>query len=194
MNSFEDLENVWGSQRESSPKQPAATLIEKANADSEQIKKRFVATILILATTCLILFIYMLVYKAYSQRVLFTCSSLMILLLLIRIELEWESYKTLGKISFTSATRELVAQTEKFHTKRKQVNFILTPVIFLAYWGALYYLEPLFETYLSSRMYLYVMVSGVIFFLALAGLIIRNITQEMAILNKMKSYLSAMEN
>lgn len=194
MNSFEDLENIWGSQKENSPNQAAIELIEKANADSGRIKRKFLYTMLILGITCLVLLAYMLVYKTYAVRLLFICNSMMILLLIIRIGLEWDSYRTLNRVSFAATTRELVSQTEKFYTKRKQVNFILSPIIFLAYWGIFYSLEAPFKETLSNGMYNYIMVSGVILFIALAVVIFRSIRQEMAILNRMRSYLSSMEN
>lgn len=193
MNTFEDLENIWGSQKEISPKQAAIELIKKAGEDSDRIKKKFLFTILILGITCLSLVGYMVVYKTYAVQILFICNTMMILLLLIRIGLEWNSYRTLNKLSFTTNTRQLVAQTEKFYTQRKQVNFILSPLIFLTYWGVFYFLEAPFKEALSNAMYQYIMISGIVLFIGLAVIISRSIRQEMAILDKMKSYLSAME-
>lgn len=193
MNTFEDLENIWGSQKEISPKQAAIELIKKAGEDSDRIKKKFLFTILILGITCLSLVGYMVVYKTYAVQILFICNTMMILLLLIRIGLEWNSYRRLNKLSFTTNTRQLVAQTEKFYTQRKQVNFILSPLIFLTYWGVFYFLEAPFKEALSNAMYQYIMVSGIVLFIGLAVIISRSIRQEMAILDKMKSYLSAME-
>ena len=193
MNTFEDLENIWGSQKEISPKQAAIELIKKAGEDSDRIKKKFLFTILILGITCLSLVGYMVVYKTYAVQILFICNTMMILLLLIRIGLEWNSYRTLNKLSFTTNTRQLVAQTEKFYTQRKQVNFILSPLIFLTYWGVFYFLEAPFKEALSNTMYQYIMISGIVLFIGLAVIISRSIRQEMAILDKMKSYLSAME-
>lgn len=193
MNTFEDLENIWGSQKEISPKQAAIELIKKAGEDSDRIKKKFLFTILILGITCLSLVGYMVVYKTYAVQILFICNTMMILLLLIRIGLEWNSYRTLNKLSFTTNTRQLVAQTEKFYTQRKQVNFILSPLIFLTYWGVFYFLEAPFKEALSNAMYQYIMISGIVLFVGLAVIISRSIRQEMAILDKMKSYLSAME-
>ncbi len=194
MNSFEDLENIWGSQKENSPKQPALELIEKANTDSEQVKRKFLSTMLILGITCLVLLGYMLVYKTYAIRILFICNNLMVLLLVVRIALEWDSYRTLNKVSFTATTRKLVSQTEKFYAKRKLVNFILSPLIFLTYWGVFYFLEPSFKVTLSNGMYKYIMVSGFILFIGLAFIIFRSIRREMTVLNKMRNYLGAMEN
>lgn len=193
MNTFEDLENIWGNQEEIPQKQAALELIKKAGEDSDRIKKKFLFTILILGITCLSLVGYMLVYKTYVVRILFICNTMMILLLLIRIGLEWNSYKTLNKLSFTTDTRQLVAQTEKFYTQRKQVNLILSPLIFLAYWGVFYFLEAPFKEALSNAMYQYVMISGIVLFIGLAVIITRSIRQEMAIMDKMKSYLRAME-
>ena len=96
MNTFEDLENIWGSQKEISPKQAAIELIKKAGEDSDRIKKKFLFTILILGITCLSLVGYMVVYKTYAVQILFICNTMMILLLLIRIGLEWNSYRTLN--------------------------------------------------------------------------------------------------
>lgn len=193
MNTFEDLENIWGNQEEIPQKQAALELIKKAGEDSDRIKKKFLFTILILGITCLSLVGYMLVYKTYAVRILFICNTMMILLLLIRIGLEWNSYKTLNKLSFTTDTRQLVAQTEKFYAQRKQVNLILSPLIFLAYWGVFYFLEAPFKEALSNAMYQYVMISGIVLFIGLAVIITRSIRQEMAILDKMRSYLRAME-
>jgi|GEM_PF-1627299 len=193
MNSFEDLENIWGGQKEISPKQAAMEVIEKAGKDSGRIKKKFLYTILILGITCLSLAGYMVVYKTYTVRLLFVCNSVMIGLLLIRIGLEWESYRTLNRLSFSTNTHQLVMQTERFYARRKYVNFILSPLIFLAYWGVFYFLEAPFKEALSPAMYNYIMVSGMVIFIALAVIIFRSIRQEMAILDKMRNYLSHLQ-
>jgi fatty acid desaturase len=194
MNSFEELENIWGNQKDNSPKSSPKEMIEKAKNDSEQVRNSFRTTMLILGLTCVGLLVYMLVYKTYLHPVLFACNSLMIGLLLVRIGLEWYSYASLKKVSFALTVKDQLTKTEQFYTRRKQINFVLTPIIFVAYWAAFYYLAPLFKANLSHGMYTYVMVSGVVLFAGLAILIYTSIKKEMKALNKMRSYLSSLEN
>lgn len=194
MNSFEELENIWGNQKDSSLKPSTKQLIEKAKSDADKVRSQFRTTVLILSITCVVLLVYMLVYKTYFHPVLFACNGLMIGLLLIRIGLEWYSYVSLKKVSFALSAKDQITKTEQFYTRRKQINFVLTPLIFVAYWAAFYYLAPLFKANLSHGMYTYVMVSGAILFIGLAVLIFRSIRQEMQILGKMRSYLSSLEN
>ncbi len=194
MNSFEELENIWENQKDNSPKSSTKELIEKAKSDADKVRNQFITTIFILSITCVGLLVYMLVYKTYLHPVLFACNSLMIGLLLTRIALEWYSYVSLKKVSFALTVKEQITRTEQFYARRKQINFILTPLIFVAYWAAFYYLAPLFEANLSHGMYTYVMVSGVVLFVGLAVLIYSSIKQEIKALNKMRSYLSSFEN
>lgn len=194
MNSFNELENIWGNQKGHSPRQSADELMEKAKEGSEKLKKGFKLTILILGITVLILTGYMFYYKTYSHRILFICNSLMILLLLFRIALEWHSFNAISSHTFTASAKNQVIQSERFYSKRKQINFVLTPLIFLTYWGTFYYLQPLFKEGLSGGMYTYVMVSSAVLFIVLAWFIYRSIKQELNILDAMRGYLDSLNN
>ena len=194
MNSFEELENIWGNQNDYSPKSSTKELMEKAKSDADKVRSQFITTVLILSITSLVLLVYMLVYKTYLHPVLFACNALMIALLILRIGLEGYSYVSLKKVSYAITVKDQVIKTKQFYTRRKQINFILTPLIFVAYWAAFYYLAPLFKANLSQGMYTYVIVSGAILFVALAVLIFRSIRQEMQVLDKMRNYMSSIDS
>lgn len=194
MNNFEELENIWGNQKDSTPQKQADKALSDIKVNTLRIQRGFLSTIGILCLTVLILLAYAITYKAYEHVGFFAGISTMIVLLLVRISLEHSSYRQLKALIYPQSTLSYASQNEKFYKKRKMVNYILTPLIFIGYWVAFSSLLPLFKANLSHGFYTYILVSGVVVFFFLAFIIYKSIQKEIQILKNMNRIIRAAEN
>ncbi len=194
MNNFEELENIWGNQKDSTPQKQADKALSDVKENTLRIQRGFLSTIGILSLTVLILLVYAITYKAYEHVSFFAGISTMIVLLLVRISLEYSSYKHLKTLVYSQTIHSYASQNEKFYKKRKMVNYILTPLIFIGYWVAFASLLPLFKANLSHGFYAYILVSGVVIFFILAFIIYKSIQKEVKILKNMQRIILAVKN
>jgi hypothetical protein len=186
MESFENIEQLWGSQKTVEPTVTANEIESKAKGNALKIKRNHQWTVGVIATTFIMLVVYFFWMSAHQLNELTLGLSLMIVMLVLRIALEWRSLVQFNAIDPNLPARNYIEEVKQFYSKRKIIHYVLTPIIFATYIAGFIILLPIFKQNLPTGFYLYILISGPIIFLALGVFIAKKIQAEMKLLSKMK--------
>lgn len=187
MKTFEELQNIWDQQTEPDVKPTANEIIKKAEANTKKIKRSHFWTKVILSLTSLILIAYYFWVGAYRQTLFSFGLCIMIIMLLVRIALEWVSTKKLENLKIDVNLIEYSKLAHHFYDWRKKIHYIFTPIIYLTYIVGFTLLLPVFKDKFSRGFYLYILSSGYVFLLIFGLFMIRIIKKEIKLLNFLKN-------
>jgi hypothetical protein len=181
MKTFDNLENIWQSQ----PAVPVLTanqVKQQAETQAKKIKAKHYWTIAIIGITAIIVMAYFIWVAAYKHNGLFIGLGIMITMLLLRMAVEYISIKKLNTLNNDIPLLAYAAQLSKFYQWRKKIHFILTPIVYGLYITGFITLLPVFKANLSTGFFTYIVVSGIIVFIVLGVIIMRQIKKELTIL------------
>jgi hypothetical protein len=181
METFDNLENIWNSQ----PAVPAlsATAVQaKAIAQAKAIKAKQQWTIVIIGLTLFVLVFYFIWVAAYRHQLLFTGLGIMITMLLARIVAEYLSIRKIKALSTETTLVEYAGKLHAFYCWRKNIHFVLTPLVYGLYIIGFIILLPVFKTAFSTGFFWYIIISGSAFFVVFGFFMAWQIKKELAIL------------
>jgi hypothetical protein len=182
MKTFDDIQNIWNQQSETKSSPSVDSLIVKAEKQIKKIKHNHQWTIGIISFTTMILIYYYIWIEAYRLNALNIGLTIMILMLLFRIILEWISAVKFQKIPRSLSLLEYSKQTQSFYQWRKKVHLLLTPIIYFLYTVGFTSLLPAFKENLSYGFFLYCVVSGYGFLIIFGYFLIKQIRRELNLL------------
>lgn len=183
MEAFEDLKSQWKDQKEVlAPKNGAKQIFETIAG----IQKNQRGTNVILSLTALILIAFFFYISAFKFQTTMIGLLLMIGVLLLRIVLEVFSIRKLKNINPLTNASQYKQQIVEYYGFRKNVHFIITPIIVIAYGIGFYMLLPGFKVSLSAGFYTYIIASAIVVLVVLAFLVAKQIKQELKILRNLK--------
>ena len=187
MSSFTDLENAWQQQPGSGERRPQPeTLIRLAEQKAKQVRTKHLVTIAILSITVLVIIWYFATYAGTTFNRFSIGLLLMIVSLLIRIVIEYISFRKLHKIDIRADFKTYTKQVTDFYSKRRVIHLIITPLLFAAYVTGFILLLPIFQEQFSEAFYIYVLVSGIVSMVVIAWVIIRANKRELKLLEHLK--------
>jgi hypothetical protein len=187
MTMFNDIQEAWNQQgRSASNRQEPAELIRLAKKNTKAIKAKHWWTIGLLSVTVLLLAWYFITYagNAFSN---FTLGLLlMIFALLLRVVVEYISFRKFNRIDIRSSFTSYQQQITAFYSMRKRIHYVITPVIFISYVAGFILLLPVFQQVFSKGFYWYLVSSGTIFLIVIAWVIIKQNKKEMQLLSSLQ--------
>lgn len=187
MTSFTDLGNAWQQQPGSGGQRPQPeTLIRLAEQKAKQVRTKHLVTIAILSVTVLVIIWYFATYAGTGFNRFSIGLLMMIFSLLIRIVIEYISFRTLHKIDIRADFKTYTKQVTAFYSKRKLIHLIITPLLFAAYVTGFILLLPIFQEQFSEAFYIYVLVSGIVSMVIIAWVIIKANKRELKLLEHLK--------
>jgi hypothetical protein len=194
MEKFEALQDIWNQQKVQNTPILPADIIAKATVQTKKMATIHLSTMLILGVTllCLIVFFFKLNLQAIGLP--FLGILLMILSLFSRIILEFMSLKRFKKVDILSDFDSYTQETTRFYAFRKTIQFIVTPLSIGCYLIGFLLLLPAFKQTISHGFYLYILISGSLFLIFITWIIIRQIKQELSILDFLKNTRRVMMN
>lgn len=187
MTSFTDLENAWQQQPGSGERRPQPeTLIKLAEQKAKQLRTKHLWTMGILSITVLVITWYFLTYAGTDFNRFSIGLLMMIFSLLIRIVIEYISFRTLHKIDIRADFKTYTKEVTAFYSKRKLIHLVITPLLFASYVIGFILLLPVFQEQFSEAFYLYVLVSGIVSMIVIAWVIIKANKHELNLLQHLK--------
>ncbi len=195
MTDFERIQSLWNQQPDASQSETAMAIMTRAETDSKRLLATHRGTMVTLSATVLVLAGYFWTYGTTSNRTVLVGSLLMVVSLLLRIGVEYVSYRRFARIKLNTDLRTCLEQISAFHRIRQQIQFVVTPLSFGSYvWGFILLL-PYIKAGVSEGFYLYIIFSGTLFLLLIGVVIYRQIRGEMRLLAQLKaSYATLLEN
>lgn len=187
MKEFENLQNLWGSQKEPKQVVQPQRLIAKAEKQTRAIRSKHIITIAVLAATIGIIISYFLWLGFYRINLFTVGIATMVVMLATRILLEMRSMSKLAAIKPQQDFAHYSGALIRFYQWRKKIHYLITPIIYISYFIGFVMLLPTFKQYLGAGFYTYIIVSGMAVFFALAFFIIKQIKKEMALLEHIKN-------
>jgi hypothetical protein len=178
MNKYEELKSLYKSQSEVPVDIGSKQIISK----SRFLRRKLLATQLVLGTTVLVLLYFFFYISAYRVPAVAIALSVMIGVLVLRILLEFFSMMWLKRLEFTSKYSLFNIKLKKYHFFRRIIQFIATPLLFFIYIGGFIALLPFFKENLSAGFYQYIWISGIVIFLVLGLIIGNDIRKELKLL------------
>lgn len=173
MNS-DQLDKLWASQQPAPLKVQAQAIIAKAKNQ----RKGQVLSILIMATTVLVLIVFT-IYTAGGSWSDFTLGlTIMIGSLVLRIALEFASLFQKGNRLVSLDHYSFTAYLKQHYRTRRSINFFVTPLCFAAYIYGFTKLLPSFQQAFSPGFYIYILISGSASLLVLLFIIGKGILRE----------------
>lgn len=183
MENFKELKSIWNKQPAIAEKLVSKKIEEKSFQKIKEQKAKHFCTIGIL-----VILIFVLIYyysSIYNTEIVSKIKGLglMILVIVIRVILEIVSIIKIKKIDFALSLKKYSYQLLSFYKFRRAVHLIFTPIIYLLYIVGFISLLPLFKENLSKGFYLYVLLSGIGFFLFFSYFLLKIILKD---LNELK--------
>jgi len=188
---FEKLCQNWQNQDTQSTQTPSNDIIKKAQLQTQKLKHKKWWTIGILSFTCLVLiafFISVGVYKNWRESI---GLSLMIAMLLLRVIVELISKSHLQNIEQTLDFQSYVSKLNHYFKNRRWIHLLLTPLIYVVYFGGFISMFPVFKAQLSEGFYHYILISGGVVFMGLGLFIGYHIRKELKDLLFLKRVLES---
>jgi len=187
---FKDISQNWQNQNTEPSNLPKAELlIQKAKAKTKALQRKKWWTIGILSLTFLVLVFFFFSVGAHQNWSESLGLSLMIFMLLSRISIELFSKHHLQHIDQSLDFQTYVDKLQRYYKMRMWIHYVLTPLIYFAYFGGFVSMLPVFKAELSEGFYLYILISGVVVFIGLALFIVFHIGRELKALELLKQML-----
>ncbi len=182
MTDFNDIQHIWNLQ--AAPAAPdSAAVINQAQKNAAAIRARHRGTIALLSLTVLGLTAYCTVYFQTMFSPFFVGLALMIGSLLLRVLLEYLSYRRFRRIDIHADFSTYTTRITSFYTKRRRINYVLTPLLLLLYMGGFLILLTVFRKVFAHGFYVYIVISGTLFFVFFAWLLTQQVKREMQLLD-----------
>jgi hypothetical protein len=179
MNTFDDIQELWGKQN--GPEQSAQSpndIIAKAEKSSKELRLHHFSTMGILSLTGLCVAWYAWAYGNTEVSDATLGLLLMIGSMLIRVGAEYFSFLKFKKISLQNTTKACLEATISFQTLRQRIQYILTPLALASYVLGFILLLPYVKASVSIGFYWYILISGVVFLIFISVIIYRQIKRE----------------
>jgi hypothetical protein len=187
MEAFDELQTVWNKQPRPRATISSSQMIAKGEAHIKELQAGHWGTIAILTVLILALTAYFIFMDAHFINELTLGLSIMIVVIIIRVFLEWLSVIKLSAIQFHSAWVIFTHQMQQYYEWRKKVHRVFIPIIYISYIVGFSLLLPTFKDNLSVGMYWYVVISGYGFLTGFALLMIRILRKEMKLLEFLRT-------
>jgi hypothetical protein len=194
MEKFEALQDIWNQQTGQNAPVLSDEIIAKATAQTKKMATIHLSTMLILGVTLLCLIGFFLKLNLQDISLAFVGILLMILSLCSRIILEFMSLKRFKKVDILSDFDAYTQEITRFYAFRKTVQFFVTPLSILCYCIGFAMILPAFKQTISHDFYLYILISGSLFLMFITWIIIRQVKQELSILDFLKNTRAVMMN
>jgi 4-amino-4-deoxy-L-arabinose transferase-like glycosyltransferase len=186
MSSFNELQNIWNQQPQSVRGPQPVEIIRRAEDNTRKIKRKHQWTIGLLVVTVLVLSWYFMVYGIRATNTFSWGLCTMILSLVLRILLEYISYRKFQQIDIRSDFNTYAENIRRFYMRRKKLNYLYTPLILLAYSIGFLLLLPVFRQVFSSFFFWYIVLSGTIVLVLFAWMVTKQAKKEMQLLDFLK--------
>lgn len=186
MKNFEEIQNLWNEQKVSDSFVSSREIIEKAKKSAIAVRKGHIWSMRILSLTLGVLVLYFLWIGIYELNLFTVGLGLMGGLLLIRIAIEIFNSKSFRKIKPDRSFKDYSEEVLSFYKQRKTIHYVITPIIYIGYFGGFIMLLPELKINLSKGFYYYIIISGIVIFIALGIFILKQIRKELKLLNYLK--------
>ncbi|MFN5168822.1 MAG: hypothetical protein ACK5DD_04305 [Cyclobacteriaceae bacterium] len=186
METFDELQTIWSKQPNSIVNTSAAELMERGKAHIKKVRTGHWGTITIISVLIIVLIGYFVGMKSYRMNGLTTGLTLMIVVMIVRVVLEWMSVNRFRSIKAENSLTEFSAGMQGYYAWRKRIHTVFIPIIYILYVIGFTLLLPAFKENLSRGMYLYCMISGYGFLTLFALFMVRILKKEMKLLEFLK--------
>ncbi len=184
---FTDLEEAWQQQPASHAQRPQPeNLIRLAEQKAKQLKTKFRFTIGILSLTVAVIIWYFATYAGTTFNRFSMGLLLMIVSMLIRISIEFISFKKLRQIDMRIDFNAYSKQLTEFYRHRRIIHLFITPLLYIAYTIGFVLLLPVFQEQFTKGFYYYLLFSGFGSLLVLAWVILKQNMRELKLLTHLK--------
>jgi hypothetical protein len=187
METFDELQNIWNRQPNVIRSTSAKELMKRGEAHLKKVRAGHWGTIAIISVLIFVLIAYFVSMKAYQMNGLTIGLTLMIVMMITRVVLEWMSASRFGSIRADNSLVEYSARMQGYYAWRKKIHTVFIPTIYILYVVGFTLLLPSFEANLSYGMYLYCVLSGYGFLTIFAFLLVRILRKEMKLLEFLKA-------
>lgn len=182
METFDELQTIWSKQPNAISKTSAAELIKKGDDHIKKVRAGHWGTIAFISVLIAALVVYFVWMNAYQINGLTIGLTLMIVVMIVRVILEWISATRFRSIKPENSLAEYSTKMQWYYAWRKKVHTVFIPIIYILYVIGFTLLLPAFKANLSHGMYLYCVISGYGFLTAFALLLVRILRKEMKLL------------
>lgn len=186
------MQTLWQQQASPGAAPTADALLAKANQSHRTMRAEHVGTLLILSATVLVLVGYCWLYNTTATRPASLGSGLMVLSLLLRIGVEYGSYRLFARINPSTDLRTCLGRTKRFGQLRRGIQWVITPLSLGSYVGGFILLLPYVRAGVSEAFYWYILGSGLVFVLVISMVIYRQVRRELRLLAQLESSYAAL--
>jgi MFS family permease len=186
METFDELQSIWNKQASSIGNTSAAELMKKGEDHIKKVRAGHWGTIAIISVLVIALIAYFIGTNAYRMNGLTIGLTLMIVVMIVRVVLEWMSAKRFRGIKPDNSLAEYSTKMQEYYAWRKKMHTLFIPTIYALYIIGFTLLLPAFKANLSYGMYLYCVISGYGFLTAFALFLVRILRKEMKLLDFLK--------
>jgi hypothetical protein len=186
METFEELQTIWNKQPNVISSTSAAELMKKGEDHIKKVRAGHWGTIAIISVLVIVLISYFVWVKAYQMNGLRIGLTLMIVVMIARVILEWISAKRFRSIKPDNSLTEFSSKMQEYYAWRKRIHTVFIPIIYILYVIGFTLLLPSFKANLSHGMYLYCLISGYGFLTIFALFMVRILRKEMKLLEFLK--------
>lgn len=178
----DQLEKLWQSQNLEVAPDGLNAIFSKAK---KQRNGQYIA-IAVLGVTVLILIVFTLFFAMDQWNDFSLGLVLMIGSLLFRIMLEFFTLYRKKEQLIALSSKDFEFYLQKHYRRRLMINYVITPLCFGIYIYGFLKLLPYFKAEFSSSFYNYILISGVVSLVLIAGLVLRSVLQERRFLNELR--------
>jgi hypothetical protein len=186
MTTFSDIQQLWNQQPAPAVRQQPGEVIKAAKKNMRTIRRNHLFTIVTLSLTTLVLIGYFFMYTNFKLNRFFAGLLMMALPLLLRIAVEYLSYRRFIRIDIRSDFTTYTNRITRFYSGRKKIHYYFTPLVLMVYFAGFTLLLPVFRQVFSAGFYLYIVISGILFCCFFAWFITRHSKKELLLLNFLK--------
>lgn len=187
MEKFDELQTIWNKQPNVVGNTSALELMKKGEAHLKKVRAGHWGTITTISVLIIVLIAYFIVIKAYQLNDLSIGLTLMIMVMIARIVLEWISANRFGSIKADNSLAEFSTKMHQYYAWRNKIHTVFIPIIYILYIIGFTLLLPAFKANLSHGMYIYCIISGYGFLIVFALFLVRVLRKEMKLLEFLKA-------
>lgn len=184
MDDFDNIKQNWKEQP--IPKPSKASFKSVKGRIGRVARKQKIANVVLLSTV-VVLVVFFFYIKAMEHQDVALALGAMIVVLLVRVLVEFFSLRTLKNLSMTLDIESFKARLIGYYRGRVGVHTVLTPLLILVYCFAFWTLLPDFKESLSKGFYNYIIVSSLVLLVVLGGFIFVQVRKEMGTLKELRN-------
>ena len=189
---FTQIQVLWQQQASPEAAPTAEAMLAKANQSHRTMRAEHVGTLLVLSATVLLLLGYFWLYNTTTDPAALRGSGLMLFVLLLRIGVEYGSYRLFARIKPCTDLRTCLQRTRAFSQIRRGVQWVITPLSLGSYVWGFVLLLPYVRAAVSEAFYGYILVSGLVLLLGISVIIYRQIRRELRLLAQLEASYTAL--